>query len=495
MEYILAIDQGTTSTRAILFDDKMSPVVTAQKEFPQYFPNPGWVEHDPEDIWCGVLATCREVIAKTGLNIKEIKGIGITNQRETVVVWDKNSGKSLGNAIVWQDRRTAQFCEDLKKQGLETLVTEKTGLLLDPYFSSSKLSWLLDNYSDARALAKNSEILFGTIDTFLLWKLTNGKVHATDATNAARTMLYDIHIGEWSKDLCDLFNVPMGILPEVRDCASNFGETSIFGGKIPIIGIAGDQQAATLGQACFEPGMIKATYGTGCFALLNTGSDIIKSKNKMLTTIAYQLSGKTTYALEGSIFIAGAAVQWLRDGLKLIKSSDLTDRHAQEADKNQNIVFVPALTGIGAPYWNANCRGAIYGITRNTSQAEIALATLQSAGYQTKDLVLAMGSDWDSQEIKNLRVDGGMSASNVTMQFMSDITGLPVARPKILETTALGVAWLAGSYLDMYPDSKEFGKGWYVDKEYFPEMDTDTRNTLYARWQAAVKSTLSFSEN
>ncbi|MED5530988.1 MAG: glycerol kinase GlpK [Pseudomonadota bacterium] len=495
MEYILAIDQGTTSSRAILFDKKMDPVAVSQKEFPQYFPNSGWVEHDPEEIWDSVFATCKEVMEKAGVTASDIKGIGITNQRETVVVWNKNTGKSLGNAIVWQDRRTASICEELKKKGLEDTINEKTGLLLDPYFSSSKLSWILDNTDNARDLAESGQLLFGTIDTFILWKLSEGKVHATDATNAARTMLYDIEHSHWSEDLCEIFQIPMNILPAVKDCASSFGETSLFGAKIPILGMAGDQQAATLGQACFEPGMIKATYGTGCFALLNTGSSIVRSKNKMLTTIAYQLGGETTYALEGSIFVAGAAVQWLRDGLKLIESSDQTDNLALGADKNENIIFVPALTGIGAPYWNANCRGAIYGITRNTTEAEIALATLQSAGYQTRDLIGAMSADWKTKEITSLRVDGGMSASNVTMQFMSDIVGIPVERPKILETTALGVAWLAGSYLDIYPDRKEFAKSWSVDKSYFPEMDLKTRDSLYRKWQLAIKSTLNFSDN
>ena len=495
MEYILAIDQGTTSSRAILFDKKMDLVSLSQKEFPQYFPNSGWVEHDPEEIWDSVFATCKEVMEKAGVTASDIKGIGITNQRETVVVWDKNTGKSLGNAIVWQDRRTASICEELKKKGLEDTVNEKTGLLLDPYFSSSKLSWVLDNTDNARDLAESGQLLFGTVDTFLLWKLTEGKVHATDATNAARTMLYDIEHSHWSEDLCEIFQIPMNILPEVKDCASSFGGTSLFGAKIPILGMAGDQQAATLGQACFEPGMIKATYGTGCFALLNTGSSIVRSKNKMLTTIAYQLGGETTYALEGSIFVAGAAVQWLRDGLKLIESSDQADNLALGADKNENIIFVPALTGIGAPYWDANCRGAIYGITRNTTEAEIALATLQSAGYQTRDLIGAMSADWKTQEITSLRVDGGMAASNITMQFMSDIVGIPVERPKILETTALGVAWLAGSYLDIYPDRKEFAKSWSVDKSYFPEMDLKTRDSFYRKWQLAIKSTLNFSDN
>ena len=495
MEYILAIDQGTTSSRAILFDKKMDLVSVSQKEFPQYFPNSGWVEHDPEEIWDSVFTTCKEVMEKAGVTASDIKGIGITNQRETVVVWNKNTGKSLGNAIVWQDRRTASICEELKKKGLEDTINEKTGLLLDPYFSASKLSWVLDNTDNARDLAESGQLLFGTIDTFLLWKLTEGKVHATDATNAARTMLYDIEHAHWSEDLCEIFQIPMNILPEVKDCAYSFGETSLFGAKIPILGMAGDQQAATLGQACFEPGMIKATYGTGCFALLNTGSSIVRSKNKMLTTIAYQLGGETTYALEGSIFVAGAAVQWLRDGLKLIESSDQTDNLALGADKNENIIFVPALTGIGAPYWDANCRGAIYGITRNTTEAEIALATLQSAGYQTRDLIGAMSADWKIQEITSLRVDGGMAASNITMQFMSDIVGIPVERPKILETTALGVAWLAGSYLGIYPDRKEFAKSWSVDKSYFPEMDLKTRDSFYRKWQLAIKSTLNFSDN
>ncbi|MGB8624432.1 MAG: glycerol kinase GlpK, partial [Paracoccaceae bacterium] len=447
MSHILAIDQGTTSSRAILFDQKMRVTATAQEEFPQHYPASGWVEHDPADLWSTTAATCREVIERAGLTVADIAAIGITNQRETTLVWDKATGKPVHNAIVWQDRRTADFCRKLRDEGHEAMVTEKTGLLLDPYFSGTKLKWILDNVDGARERAAKGELLFGTVDSFLIWKLTGGAAHVTDATNAARTLLYDIRKGRWSSTICELLDIPMAMLPEVKDCAADFGVTraDLFNREIPILGVAGDQQAATVGQACFRPGMLKSTYGTGCFALLNTGETLVTSKNRLLGTIAYQLDGKTTYALEGSIFIAGAVVQWLRDGLQIIREAAETQPLAEKADPSQSVILVPAFTGLGAPYWDAECRGAIFGLTRNSGPAEFARAALESVGYQTRDLLEAMTADWAGQEGGGvLRVDGGMSASDWAMQFLSDIIGAAVDRPEVRETTALGAAWLAG---------------------------------------------------
>ena len=412
MNYILAIDQGTTSSRAILFDADMRIAATAQEEFPQYFPQSGWVEHDPSDIWSSTADTCRAVIERAGIGAEEIAAIGITNQRETTLVWDRKTGEPIHNAIVLQDRRTAALCADLREAGHEKMVSDRTGLLLDPYFSGTKLKWLLDNVEGARARAKAGELMFGTVDSFLIWKLTGGRAHVTDATNAARTLLYDINKGRWSQTICDLLDVPQSMLPEVRDCAAEFGTTraDLFGREIPILGVAGDQQAATVGQACFQPGMMKSTYGTGCFALLNTGEAPILSQNRLLTTIAYQLDGKPTYALEGSIFTAGSVVQWLRDGLKIIRDAKETQPLAEKADNGQSIILVPAFTGLGAPYWNAECRGAIFGLTRNSGPAEFARAALESVGFQTRDLLEAMHGDWSAQAETRLRVDGGMSA-------------------------------------------------------------------------------------
>jgi len=492
MKYILAIDQGTTSSRAILFDKKMKITAISQKEFPQHFPHSGWVEHNTKDIYDTVLSTCKDIIGKIDVKAKNIVSIGITNQRETTIVWDKKTGETIYNAIVWQDRRATVLCDRLKSEGFEPMIRQKTGLLLDPYFSATKLKWILDNVEGARQKANNGDLLFGTVDAFLIWKLTDGKNHVTDATNAARTMLYNIKTGNWDKEICDLLEIPMDMLPQVKNCADDFGLTNkdIFGIKIPICGVAGDQQAATVGQACFEPGMLKSTYGTGCFALLNTGNNIVLSKNRLLTTIAYQFDGKPTYALEGSIFVAGAVVQWLRDGLKIIKNASETGVLAQNADKEQQLYIVPAFTGLGAPYWDTLCRGAIFGLTRNSGPAEFSKAALQSVAYQTKDLLEAMYADWAYDKKPILRVDGGMSASDWTIQFLADILGTVVDRPQILETTALGVAWLAGMHVGFYPSKEEFAKNWALGKQFVPNMDKTTRDKLYARWSDAVERTL-----
>ena len=493
MTHILAIDQGTTSTRAILFGSDMVPVASAQEEFEQHFPQSGWVEHEASDLWSTTASTCRGAIEKAGISADEIAAIGITNQRETTVIWDRKTGKAIHRAIVWQDRRTSELCQTLKAAGHEPMVTERTGLLLDPYFSATKLKWLLDNVEGARARAEAGELAFGTIDSWVIWNLTGGKSHVTDATNAARTMLYDIRKGRWSKTMCDLLDIPMNMLPEVKDCAADFGVTraDLFGREIPILGVAGDQQAATVGQACFKPGMLKSTYGTGCFALLNTGDDPVTSKNRLLTTIAYQLDGKPTYALEGSIFIAGAVVQWLRDGLKIIRDAKETQPLADKADAGQDVVLVPAFTGLGAPYWNAQCRGAIYGLTRNSGPEEMAKAALESVGFQTRDLLEAMHADWPNAEDAALRVDGGMSASDWAMQFLSDILGAPVDRPEVLETTALGAAWLAGQRAGIYPPMEEFAATWALERKFEPSMDEAMRAKRYARWGRAVQATLS----
>jgi len=489
MPHILAIDQGTTSSRAILFDGAMQVVAVAQEELPQHYPASGWVEHEPADIWGTVTRTAREVIAKAGS--PAIAALGITNQRETVLVWDRATGAPIHRAIVWQDRRTAGMCAELRDAGHEAEITWRTGLLLDPYFSGSKLAWLLDNVEGARARAERGELLFGTVDSFLIWKLTGGRVHATDATNAARTLLYNIREGRWDAEICALLRIPMTMLPEVRDCAAEFGVTDagIFGHEIPILGVAGDQQAATLGQACFAPGMLKATYGTGCFALLNTGAELVASKSRLLGTIAYQLDGVPTYALEGSIFIAGAAVQWLRDGLGVIGAAGETQALAEAADPGQDVVLVPAFTGMGAPWWNAESRGAIYGLTRNTGPAEMARAALESVGYQTRDLLEAMQADWGRAEAV-LRVDGGMAASDWAMQFLADILGAPVDRPRMTETTALGAAWLAGMRAGIYPGPEGFAAEWACVRQFTPMMDPAVRDARYARWQRAVAATL-----
>jgi glycerol kinase len=491
-DFILAIDQGTTSSRAIVFDAKLRPKASAQKEFKQYFPDSGWVEHDPEEIWKSVLATCRTAISKAKTASKNIRCLGITNQRETTVVWERETGKAIHKAIVWQDRRTAEICAGLKAQGHEKLFTTKTGLLLDPYFSGTKVSWILDRVKGARERAERGELCFGTIDAFLIWRLTGGKSHVTDATNASRTLLYNIHSGTWDDELLGILRVPRAMLPEVKDCAADFGvcEAKFFGAAIPILGVAGDQQAASIGQACFEPGMMKSTYGTGCFALLNTGNTAVASSNRLLTTVAYQLEGKRTYALEGAIFIAGAAVQWLRDGLKVVKKAADTGALAKAADKNQSVYLVPAFVGLGAPYWNAEVRGALFGLTRATTNKELARAALEAVCYQTNDLLEAMKRDWGARGETILRVDGGMTASNWTMQFLADILGAPVDRPMVLETTALGAAYLAGLQAGLLPKPEIFAKTWKRQKRFLPKMDTKTRALKRAGWAAAVKKLL-----
>ena len=491
--YVLAIDQGTTSSRAIVFDREMRVKATAQQEFAQHFPASGWVEHDPEDIWATVTSTVRGAIDRAGLTAADISAIGITNQRETTLVWDKTTGEAIHRAIVWQDRRTAELCSRLKADGHEPMITRKTGLLLDPYFSGTKLKWVLENVPGARARAEKGELLFGTVDSFLIWRLTGGRVHAIDATNAARTLLFNIRENRWDEEILALLDIPALMLPDVRDCAADFGTTraDLFGRAIPILGVAGDQQAATIGQACFAPGMMKSTYGTGCFALLNTGDTLVESRSRLLGTIAYRLNGHTTYALEGSIFIAGAVVQWLRDGLKIIREAKETQPLAQSADPGQDVVLVPAFTGLGAPYWNADCRGAVYGLTRNSGPAEFARAALESVGYQTRDLLMAMRADWGAAAEGVLRVDGGMTASDWTMQFLADILGAPVDRPVVTETTALGAAYLAGLQAGLCPPPADFAGAWALERRFTPAMADEERDRRYARWQRAVQATMS----
>lgn len=494
---ILAIDQGTTSSRAILFDDHLHPVSNAQQEFAQHFPASGWVEHEPEDLWESTLAVCRQALAKAQVSAAEVAAIGITNQRETTLVWDRRTGEAIHRAIVWQDRRTSERCAALEAQGHGDLVAARTGLRLDPYFSGSKIAWILDNVPGARERADRGELAFGTVDSFLLWRLTGGRVHATDATNASRTMLFDIHKGCWDADLLTLLDIPASLLPEVRDCATLFGESEpeLFGGAIPIRGIAGDQQAATVGQACFSPGMLKSTYGTGCFALLNTGSKAVASKNRLLTTIAYQLGGERCYALEGSIFIAGAAVQWLRDGLGIIERASQSGQLAANADPGQHVYLVPAFTGLGAPHWDANARGAMFGLTRNTGPREFARAALDSVCFQTLDLLEAMRADWPEAAGAGtvLRVDGGMVASDWTMQRLADILAAPVDRPEVLETTALGAAYLAGLDAGLLPEPAQFGDRWRLERRFSPELAETARRSAVDGWRDAVRRTLSAS--
>ncbi len=494
-DHILAIDQGTTSSRAIVFDKRLAAVGVAQKEFRQYFPKPGWVEHDPEEIWQTVLSTCRSAIRKAGLKPTDIAAIGITNQRETTLVWNRKTGKPIYRAIVWQDRRTTEMCEALHRAGHEAEITARSGLLIDPYFSGTKVSWLLDRVKGARQRAERGDLAFGTVDSFLVWRLTGGHRHVSDATNAARTLLYNIHSGNWDDTLLGILDVPRSLLPEVLDSAAEFGvtEKSLFGAEIPILGVAGDQQAATIGQACFLPGMVKSTYGTGCFALLNTGDQAVRSRNRLLTTIAYQIDGQKTYALEGAIFVAGAAVQWLRDGLKLVKRAADTGELAAMADPDQPVFMVPAFVGLGAPYWDAEARGAIYGITRGTTRAEIARGALESVAYQTRDLLDAMHGDWtaDAAAPPILRVDGGMVASDWTMQFLADILDAPVDRPRMMETTSIGAAYLAGYRADVYPEPKKFADSWKLDRRFRPRMKEAERARKLAGWQDAIARTLS----
>ncbi len=489
--YILAIDQGTTSTRCILFDSQAQPVATAQREFAQHYPGRGWVEHDPEDIWRDTKATMQEVVSSAGVDAGDIAGIGITNQRETVVVWDRATGKPIHNAIVWQDRRTAPRCAELKSSGVEEMVTAKTGLLIDPYFSATKLAWILDNVDGARAAAERSELAFGTIDSFLLWRLTKGEVHATDPTNAGRTLLFNIETQQWDDELLKLFNIPASLLPEVEDNSHIFGhcDAGILGRSIPIAGIAGDQQAALFGQACFRQGMAKSTYGTGCFVLMNIGDRMVTSKRRMLTTPAYRLGGKTTYALEGSIFVAGAAIKWLRDGLKIIAHASETDGMATSVPDSHGVYMVPAFVGLGAPHWDPEARGLICGLTLDATDAHLARAALESVAYQTKDLIDAMIDDAGPGDTA-LRVDGGMAVNDWLCQFISNILIAPVERPANVETTALGAAFLAGLATGVWSDLEALEEIWNRESRFDPSMDEDLREQMVAGWQKAVERTL-----
>ncbi|MET0315125.1 MAG: glycerol kinase GlpK [Hansschlegelia sp.] len=488
MTCILAIDQGTTSTRAIVFDEALRPLASAQREFRQIYPRPGWVEHDPEDIWASTVATASEALARAHVRAGEVAALGLTNQRETAVVWERDTGRAIHNAIVWQDRRTAETCARLKADGLEPEISGRTGLVLDPYFSATKIGWILDAVEGARARAERGELLFGTVDSYLVWRMTGGRRHLTDATNACRTLLYDVRAGHFDDGLCRTFGVPPRMLPEIRDCSDDFGETSpeLFGGPIRILGVAGDQQAATAGQACFTPGMAKVTYGTGAFALLHTGDEPVFSGHKLLTTVALQLKGERTFALEGAIFVAGAAVQWLRDGLKLVREAAETEALARAADPGQDVYLVPAFVGLGAPYWDAEARAALIGLSRGTGPAEIARATLESVGYQTSDLLEAMRADWPGGSDTVLRVDGGMVASDWTLQFLADILDAPVDRPVIRETTALGAAYLAGLGAGVCPSPETFAGTWRLDRRFEPAMDAETRRRKLAGWADAV---------
>ena len=493
--YVLAIDQGTTSTRAILFRGNTSIAVVAQQEFPQHFPADGEVEHEPDDLWSSTLATCRAVLHQAGASASDIAAIGIANQRETTILWDRASGRPMHRAIVWQDRRTADLCARLQAAGHESLFAVKTGLLLDPYFSGTKLAWLLDNVPGARDRAVRGELAFGTVDTYLLWRLTGGRVHATDATNASRTLLYDIHSGRWDDALLAALRIPRSVLPEVLDSSAAFGATEpdLFGGPIRICGIAGDQQAALIGQACFAPGMVKSTYGTGCFVVLNTGATPVSSKNRLLTTVAYQLAGKRAYALEGSIFVAGAAVQWLRDGLKIIDTAERSGALAQTADASQDVILVPAFVGLGAPHWRPDVRGALFGLTRATGPRELARAALESVCFQSADLLAAMKTDWrdGASALNTLRVDGGMAVSDWTMQRLADILGQTVDRPQIKETTALGAAYLAGLQAGFFPEPDRFVNHWRLERRFEPRMDAAERERKLADWAAAMRRLLS----
>ena len=496
-EFILAIDQVTTSSRAIVFDAHLKPVAVSQREFSQHYPRSGWVEHDPEEIWSTTVSVCRDALNQMQIDPTEIAAIGMTNQRETTIVWDRATGAPIYPAIVWQDRRTSDVCNRLRAEGFESMVTEKTGLRLDSYFSATKIGWILDHVPGARDKAEVGALLFGTIDSFLLWRLTGGAVHATDATNASRTMLYNIRTGAWDNTLLDLFRVPRTLLPTVLDCADDYGSVvpELFVVTIPIRGVAGDQQAAAIGQTCFWPGMLKATYGTGCFALLNTGRTCVRSQQRLLSTIAYRLDGQTTYALEGSIFVAGAVVQWLRDGLKVIQNAAYTELLAEQAQADTQVYLVPAFTGLGAPYWDSECRGALFGLTRDTGFAEVARAALRSVAYQTRDLYEAMRSDWDAASAGSshsavLRVDGGMVANDWMVQSLSDILQAPVDRPEVIETTALGAAWLAGMQVGLYPKADAFSDSWALDRHFEPEMSKRAADTRYAGWRDAVSRVL-----
>jgi glycerol kinase len=493
-KYILALDQGTTSSRAIVFDHKGLPVASAQKEFTQYFPKPGWVEHDPEEIWSTQAGVALEAITKAGLESTNIAAIGITNQRETTVVWNRKTGKPVHRAIVWQDRRTADYCDLLKKDGHARNIRQKTGLIIDAYFSATKVKWILDNVKGARDLAKKGDLAFGTVDSWLVWNLSKGKIHVTDVSNASRTMLFNINTLKWDNELLKLFNIPASMLPEVKSSSEIYGKTSgLFSSSIPVAGIAGDQQAALFGQMCVDPGMVKNTYGTGCFMMMNIGSKPIESKSKLLTTIAWKIGGKTFYALEGSIFIGGAVVQWLRDSLGIIKKSADVEKLAAKVKDSEGVYFVPAFAGLGAPYWNQHARGTITGLTRGSTSAHIARAALDSIAYQTLEVLLAMKKD-SKIDIKELRVDGGATVNNNLMQFQSDILQTKVVRPKITETTALGAAYLAGLAVGYWTDLKEIRKQWQVDHIFSPSIPSKETRFLIRGWQKAVKAAEAWAE-
>ncbi|MCJ7934428.1 MAG: glycerol kinase GlpK [Chryseobacterium sp.] len=493
---ILALDQGTTSSRAILFNHSGEIKYVSQKDFEQIFPTPGWVEHDPNEIWSSQISVAAEIIAKAGISGLEVAAIGITNQRETTVVWDKETGEPIYNAIVWQDRRTSKYCDELKEQGHAEIIKEKTGLVLDAYFSATKLKWILDHVEGAREKAEAGKLCFGTVDTWLVWKLTRGKMFITDVSNASRTMLLNIHTLEWDQDLLELFNIPKSVLPEVKQSSEVYGETAttLFSTKIPIAGIAGDQQAALFGQMCIKPGMVKNTYGTGCFLLMNTGKEAVSSKNNLLTTVAWKINGEVNYALEGSVFVGGAAIQWLRDGLKLIHSSDEVNNLAASVQDNGGVYFVPALTGLGAPYWDQYARGTVVGITRGTTDGHIARATLEGIAFQVYDIVKSMEADSGRASLE-LRVDGGASASNLLMQIQSDLFGFKITRPQTLETTALGAAYLAGLAVGYWKDLNEIQAQWIVDKDFHPQLEQEHADKMIHSWRRAVSRAQNWIED
>ena len=494
-EFILALDQGTTSSRAIIFDHNGFPVASAQKEFTQFYPKPGWVEHDPEEIWSAQAGVALEAITKAGLESSGIAGIGITNQRETTVVWNRKTGKPVYNAIVWQDRRTADFCDKLNSDGLGSKILKKTGLIIDAYFSATKIRWILDNVKDARRLAEDGQLAFGTIDSWLVWNLTRGQLHITDVSNASRTMLFNIHTLKWDEELLRVFNIPSSILPEVRSSSEIYGKTEgQFATSIPVAGIAGDQQASLFGQMCIEPGMVKNTYGTGCFMMMNIGNKPIESKSKLLTTVAWRIGSDTQYALEGSIFIAGAVVQWLRDGLGIIKSSGDAEKLAAKVKNSEGVYFVPAFAGLGAPHWNQHARGTLVGITRGSTSAHIARAALDSIAYQTLEVLLAMQND-SGIDIRELRVDGGATVNNQLMQFQSDLLQAKVVRPKISETTALGAAYLAGLAVNYWSNISEIRKQWQIDRIFSPQIEESETLSLIKGWNRAVNAAKAWADD
>ncbi len=488
MAHLLAIDQGTTSSRAIIFTERSEILSMAQQEFTQYFPDDGWVEHDPEEIWTSTCSVVAEALSKGNLTASDVSAIGITNQRETVIVWERDTGRPVHRAIVWQDRRTSDYCQQLRDEGFEVEVTARTGLLLDPYFSGTKLKWLLDQVPDGRERAARGDLLFGTVDTFLIWRLTKGESHVTDATNASRTLLFDIHEQRWDEDLLARFGIPKEMLPEVRDCSDDFGVTSAFGTPLPIYGVAGDQQAAAVGQCCFAEGMLKSTYGTGCFAILNTGAEPLASQNKLLTTVAYRLNGEVTFGLEGSIFVAGAAVQWLRDGLRVIGNAAETEAIARQNPDPHGVYLVPAFTGLGAPYWDSEARGAILGLTRDSSLEDLITAALQSVCFQTRDLIAAMISDGAAPTV--MRVDGGMVVNDFLVQQLSNLVQTPVDRPGMIETTALGAAYLAGLRAGVFSSLDDLTAAWHLDRHFEPEMSRSDSDRHYLGWTRAVKRVL-----